>query len=83
MVDARKERIGPSSLAKVLQGVRHVTVVSGKRIKRFDLEKDGIRRSDLAAKMVGPTGNLRAPTLRRGKHLIVGFGEEPYQEFFR
>jgi hypothetical protein len=28
--------------------------------------------------MLGPTGNLRAPTLRAGKTVIVGFNEELY-----
>jgi len=28
--------------------------------------------------MLGPTGNLRAPTLRNGKTLVVGFDEEVY-----
>jgi len=33
----------------------------------------------LLAHMLGPTGNLRAPTLRVGKTLIVGFNEEVYR----
>ncbi|MBW1883097.1 MAG: hypothetical protein JRJ58_06185, partial [Deltaproteobacteria bacterium] len=28
--------------------------------------------------MLGPTGNLRAPTLRVGKTVLVGFNEEIY-----
>ena len=28
--------------------------------------------------MLGPTGNLRAPTIRKGKTLLVGFNEEVY-----
>ena len=30
--------------------------------------------------MVGSTGNLRAPCLRAGKTLVVGFNEETYAE---
>lgn len=33
--------------------------------------------------LVGPTGNLRAPTLRLGKTLVVGFNEQMYDELFR
>ena len=29
--------------------------------------------------MLGPTGNLRAPTIRSGKTLLVGFHEETYE----
>ncbi len=32
--------------------------------------------------MLGPTGNLRAPTLRKGKTLVIGFNEDMYQEIF-
>jgi len=28
--------------------------------------------------MLGPTGNLRAPTLRAGKTVLVGFNEEAW-----
>jgi hypothetical protein len=30
--------------------------------------------------MLGPTGNLRAPTLRAGRTLVVGFDEEAYRK---
>lgn len=29
--------------------------------------------------MLGPTGNLRAPTLRVGKTVLVGFDEDAYR----
>jgi hypothetical protein len=32
--------------------------------------------------MLGPTGNLRAPTLKVGKTLLVGFNEEAYEGVF-
>jgi len=32
--------------------------------------------------MLGPTGNLRAPCLRVGKTLIVGFNEDLYEAIF-
>ncbi|MCO6435999.1 MAG: hypothetical protein J5J06_02805 [Phycisphaerae bacterium] len=32
----------------------------------------------LLSHMLGPTGNLRAPTLRIGKTLLIGFDEQTY-----
>jgi hypothetical protein len=32
--------------------------------------------------VIGPSGNLRAPTLRCGKTWLVGFHEEAYGERF-
>jgi hypothetical protein len=33
----------------------------------------------LAMHILGPTGNLRAPALRKGKTLLVGFSTEAYR----
>ncbi len=32
--------------------------------------------------MLGPTGNLRAPTIRRGKTLLIGFNDEVFSKTF-
>ena len=37
---------------------------------------------ELVEAMLGPTGNLRAPTLRLGKTWIVGFGEPAWLDYF-
>ena len=37
-------------------------------------------RDEAIDAMLGPTGNLRAPTVRSGKTLLVGFNEEQYNE---
>ena len=44
------------------------------------MKKDPPDDDTLAAHVLGPTGNLRAPTLRRGKTLLIGFSEEAYRE---
>jgi len=35
---------------------------------------------EVLAVALGPTGNLRAPTFRKGKTLVVGFDESAYQK---
>jgi hypothetical protein len=35
---------------------------------------------EVLAVSLGPTGNLRAPTFRKGKTLVVGFEESAYKE---
>ena len=47
-----------------------------------DLRKEEVDDESLKKLMLGPTGNLRAPTLRKGKTLIVGFNEEMYEKLF-
>ena len=52
----------------------------GKRVVIFDMTNEPPDDDTLAAHLLGPTGNLKAPTLRLGDTLLVGFGEEAYRE---
>ncbi|UCE58999.1 MAG: hypothetical protein JSU63_16340 [Phycisphaerales bacterium] len=42
------------------------------------MRKDRPDNETLLSHMLGTTGNLRAPTIRSGKTLLVGFNEEVY-----
>jgi hypothetical protein len=53
-----------------------VIVAKGKKVSEF---AGGTAGKDVVEAMLGPTGNLRAPTLRRGKTVIVGFNEEVFE----
>ena len=46
------------------------------------MKKDKPTDDELMAHMLGTTGNLRAPTVVRGKTVLVGFNEEIYGEVF-
>ena len=37
------------------------------------MKKDAPTDDELAGALLGPTGNLRAPAIRRGKKLFIGF----------
>ena len=60
---------------------RHIYVAKGKKVTHFDM-KDEPEEEELLKHLLGPTGNLRAPTMRRGKTLIVGFNADMYDEVF-
>jgi len=55
-------------------------VARGKQIVVFDMKTNPPDDDTLAAHLLGPTGNLKAPTLRRGQTLLVGFSEEAYRQ---
>ncbi len=57
-------------------------VAKGKKVVHLNLKKDKPDEETLCKLLLGPTGNLRAPTLRKGKTLIVGFDEETYRKVF-
>ena len=57
-------------------------VTKGKKVVQLNLKKDKPAEDQLLKLILGPTGNLRAPTLIVGKMLVVGFNEEMYEEVF-
>ena len=78
--DAKKATIkGPAAL-DVLDGVDELYVAKGKKVEHVDLKKGKPDRAILLGLLLGPTGNLRAPTLRKGRTLIVGFEEGTYKD---
>lgn len=80
VVDARKERLGREEALKLAHAARKVVVARGKKAVTFDMKKAPPDDDTLATHLIGPTGNLKAPALRIGDVLLVGFGEEAYRE---
>lgn len=81
-MDAKKTTLKLNDALALLKDVTEVYAAKGKNVVHFDLKKDKPSESDLAAILLGPTGNLRAPTLRKGKTLIVGFDPDTYTKLF-
>jgi arsenate reductase-like glutaredoxin family protein len=79
-VDATKVRYAAKDALKLLAGIEKLVAARGKKIEIFDLVKDRPDDDILLAHLMGPTGNLRAPTARIGKTLVVGFNEEAYKQ---
>jgi len=78
-VDARKQTVKGDRALEVLAGVDELYAMKGKRVVHLDLEKGRPDRAALLGLLLGPTGNLRAPTLRKGRTLLVGFDEATYR----
>ena len=79
-VDAKKQTIKKGQALVVLANVDHLYVAKGKRVLHVDLRKARPSKAELLELLLGPTGNLRAPTLRKGRILIVGFDEKTYEQ---
>jgi arsenate reductase-like glutaredoxin family protein len=79
-VDATRVRLGPDDALKLLDGVSKLVACRGKKVEAFDLRKARPADAELLARMIGPTGNLRAPTVRVGKTLVVGFNADAYRD---
>ena len=79
VVDAAKERKGRDEALKLARAAAKVVVARGKKVVSFDMKRQPPDDETLAAYLLGPTGNLKAPTLRVGDTLLVGFGEAAYR----
>jgi len=79
-VDAAKVRYDAADALKLLDGVDKLVAARGKKIVEFDLKHARPDDAELLAHLIGPTGNLRAPTARVGTTLVVGFSEEAYRK---
>ena len=67
----------------MLTDVDEIYSAKGKRVTHVDLRKEKPRNEVLLSLLLGPTGNLRAPTLRLGRTLLVGFDKVTYEKMFR
>ena len=77
IVSASRKLTRADALA-LAKAAKRVIVARGAKLQEFA----GGARPDPAAieAMLGPTGNLRAPCLRAGTTLLVGFSDEKYRE---
>lgn len=76
--DARKEKIGPDTAWDLCVQADEIVIAKGK--KTLHLPPDPVNRETITAAIMGRSGNLRAPALRLGRRLIIGYNEEIYQE---
>lgn len=54
-------------------------MVRGKADRSLDPASDD--REEILKLAMGPSGKLRAPTLRRGKDFLIGFQQEAYEDW--
>lgn len=78
-VDAKKSVVDGKAALALLRSAETVHVAKGARVVTFRMKSAPPSDDDLAV-AIGPTGNLRAPTMRVGKVMIVGFSEAVLDE---
>ena len=80
-VDAKKNPISARHAFDVLEGVDEIYATKGKKVVHLVLRGTRPTTEEIAALLIGPRGNLRAPTARQGRTLLVGFDEATYRRF--
>jgi arsenate reductase-like glutaredoxin family protein len=69
-------KLGRDDAAELAGKASKLIVAKGKKVTTFATK--GSPSDEAIDAMLGPTGNLRAPTLVSGKTVMVGFNEEEY-----
>ena len=64
----------------LLASARKVYTARGKSVRSWDPARDD--REEILRHAIGRSGNLRAPTLRAGDVILIGFNEDLYRQFF-
>ena len=65
----------------LLKDASKLIAMKGKKVSEFDVSSSVSK--DAVEAMLGPTGNLRAPTIQVGKTFLVGYNEEVFSAAFK
>ena len=76
MLASRK--LGRKDAAEIAKRASAVFVAKGKKVTAF--KPAGKAGKELLDAMLGPTGNLRAPTIVRGRTVLVGFNPDVFDD---
>jgi arsenate reductase-like glutaredoxin family protein len=79
VVEARKQKIADQDAWEILGVAKELIVGRGKKFQTFDPSSDD--REAILKVCLGRTGNLRAPTLKMGDRIVVGFNDDMYEQF--
>ncbi len=83
VVDAKKETIVADEAMRLVLKANKVFAAKGKKVVEFTLNAGKLEgdatEEDLRKAIIGPSGNLRAPTLFCGKTWVVGFHPDMYE----
>lgn len=72
--------MGRDAALDLTKEVDEIFAARGSKILHFDMKKSKPTNDELLGALLGPTGNLRAPAIIRGRKLIVGFNEDTYSK---
>jgi len=66
----------------MVRTAQRLIAAKGKKVATLELQKEPPADDAIAALMLGPTGNLRAPTIRVGQTVLVGYNETAFAQVF-
>ena len=82
LTDAKKQKQGPEEALALAANADTLYATKGKKVIHLDMKKGKPSKEEVLALMIGPSGNLRAPTIVKGKTLLIGFDQQTFAELF-
>jgi hypothetical protein len=70
------KKLSRKDAEEIARSASRVVVAKGKQVAEF--ATGGKAPKEVVDAMLGPTGNLRAPLVRSGKTVLVGFDDEAW-----
>jgi arsenate reductase-like glutaredoxin family protein len=64
------------------RAAHRLIAAKGKKVTTLDLQTAPPADDILAELMLGPTGNLRAPIMRVGQTILVGYNDQAFTDIF-
>ena len=78
ITNASKEKIDANQAWETIKSASSIHVAKGKKTISWNPKSDD--REEILKTVMGPSGNLRAPTWKIGSDILGGFSEEQYQQ---
>jgi arsenate reductase-like glutaredoxin family protein len=66
----------------MVREAHRLIAAKGKKVTSIDLRSAPPADDVLAGLMLGPTGNLRAPIMRVGQTILVGYNDQAFTDMF-
>ena len=77
---ANKEKIKSGAAWEMLKSASLIRTGKGKKRQEWNPAVDD--KAEILKDVIGPSGNLRAPSWKIGNEYVVGFNPELYSEVF-
>lgn len=81
-VDARSVPLAEADALSLIADAKDLYVTRGTKVVYFDLEQDRPDDEMLLQLMIGRSGKLRAPAVKIGRTVIIGFDQSTYEKVF-
>jgi arsenate reductase-like glutaredoxin family protein len=78
-VNASK-KLGRADALGMVRQAKRLIAAKGKKVTAVDVTAKSPSDDELAALMLGPTGNMRAPTMRVGQTVLVGYHDQVFAD---